>query len=171
MDLQKIIRKVLREQVDKKTILKNYAEKNGLDDTFKMIGGELNYIKIVYDGDFGQYFKSENVKPYEIKEGETANMYINDSIIQSLDLPDYRSEKDLGDFRYGPNRSNLPYKCVVRVRKIIRNGLPIWHVVGISGSHGFGYYGIPKKEILGKTYRKQIFQQIIDKYNLNQYLQ
>ena len=39
----------------------------------------------------------------------------------------------------------------------------------MSGSSGFGYSAITKRETLGKTYRSQIYQQIVDKYNLEDY--
>jgi hypothetical protein len=44
-----------------------------------------------------------------------------------------------------------------------------WKVVGTSGSHGFGYAFITKRETLGVRYRQQIFKQILDKYDLKKY--
>lgn len=61
-----------------------------------------------------------------------------------------------------------------RVRKVkrINNGVEqiLWHAVGVSGSYGIGYSYISKQETMGKKIRLQIFKQIIDRYNLNEYL-
>jgi hypothetical protein len=43
-------------------------------------------------------------------------------------------------------------------------------VVGTSGDSGFGYSFINKRNTLGKRARQQIFKQIIDKYNLQKYI-
>jgi len=44
-------------------------------------------------------------------------------------------------------------------------------VVGTSGDSGFGYGFINKRNTLGKRYRQQIFKQIIDKFELGDYVQ
>jgi hypothetical protein len=53
---------------------------------------------------------------------------------------------------------------------ILNSGQKIWRVVGQSGDYGFGYSFITKKNTLGKRARRQIFQQVIDKYGLNSYV-
>jgi protein involved in ribonucleotide reduction len=102
-------------------------------------------------------------------------MYIDDLIIQSLGLPintRIRNQEEvlLGDFRWGSKGSN--YKFTARASSFIsqKNGQKLWRVVGASGDYGFGYSFIPTRNILGKRARKQIFDQIINKYNLQQYL-
>jgi hypothetical protein len=50
------------------------------------------------------------------------------------------------------------------------SGQKIWRVVGQSGDYGFGYSFITKRNTLGKRARTQIYNQIIDKYDLQEYL-
>jgi hypothetical protein len=64
----------------------------------------------------------------------------------------------------------MPYKFTGYLMPTVINEQNYWKVVGIGGSYGFGYGFISKKETLGKRNRQQIFKQIIDKYNLQQYL-
>ena len=78
-------------------------------------------------------------------------------------------EKKLGKFKFG-RKNDTQYSFDARLRKVNHvTGKVVWKVVGMSGSSGFGYSFIPKRETLAKTYRMQIFQQIVDKYNLNDY--
>jgi len=97
-------------------------------------------------------------------------MYMDDVLVQHLNLKDYsENEKELGDFRFGKKNSQS-YKFTARLRKVkYGNGDTAWRVIGMSGTSGFGYWFINKRDELAKTYRKQIFQQVIDKYNLDGY--
>ena len=151
--------------------IKQMVNDDGFKSAIDIFGGINNIIKFVSDGDVIKFMKEFNIEPYIIKEGDTINMYIPDFIINTLNLEDFSSkEKVMGEFGWGRLNSNgkFPYKMNVRVRSgITLKGLPYWHVVGVGGSYGFGYSFITKKETIGKTFRRQIFNQIIDKYNLN----
>jgi hypothetical protein len=50
------------------------------------------------------------------------------------------------------------------------NGQKMWRVVGTDGDKGFDYWWITKKNTLGVRHRTQIYKQIIDRFNLNDYL-
>lgn len=175
MSLNKIILKVLKEETEEPQVssaekAKRIADKLGIEKAFEMFGGSKRYIDIVYGGDVKEFYKHETIKPYNIKEGNEVNMYFDDTIVQYLNLEDFRqNEKVLGKFKFG-NKKGTQYSFDARLRKVnYSNGNVVWKVVGMSGSHGFGYSGISKRETLGKTYRKQIYQQIVDKYNLEDY--
>ena len=172
MNLQKQIRRVLREEVtDRGEKLRDLSKKVGLRSAIEFAGGINNFVKHAYNGDIREYFKNEGVEPYSIKVGDNVSMYMNDVLVQNLNLKDYYSEdeKELGDFRFGKKNSQS-YKFTARLRKVkYANGDISWKVIGMSGSRGFGYSFMNKRDELAKTYRKQIFQQIIDKYNLDSY--
>jgi len=173
--MKDIILKVLKEQTEEPQIssaekAKRIADKLGIENAFEMFGGPKRYIDIVYGGDIKEFYKNENIEPYRIKEGDVVNMYFDDTLVQYLNLEDFgKDEKKLGKFKFG-RKNDFQYSFDARLRKVnYANGKVVWKVVGMSGSHGFGYSGISKRETLAKTYRMQIFQQIIDKYNLNDY--
>lgn len=171
--MRELIRKILNESKVKDQ-LKQSIEDNGLLDTIQYIGGYDNLVKMLYNGDVMEYYNITGFEPVKITENGM-NMYIDDLIIQSLGLPintSIRNQEEvlLGDFRWGSKGSN--YKFTARASSFIsqKNGQKLWRVVGASGDYGFGYSFIPTRNILGKRARKQIFDQIIDKYNLQQYL-
>ena len=170
--LEESIKRVLKEESDNSLSdkLKTLSDKIGLSNAAKTVGGLNNYIQIVYDGDIKEFFKNENIKPYYIREGNEVNMYFDDNLVQHLNLEDFgEDEKKLGKFKFGM-KNNTQYSFDARLRKVNHvTGKVVWRVVGMSGSHGFGYSGITKRETLGKTYRMQIFKQIVDKYNLEDY--
>lgn len=154
----------------KENLLK-LKEKIGFDKALKAVGGLENFIRIVYGGDIKQFFKDENIEPYRISS--EPNLYISDIIVQSLELKDAPfssgKEKDLGDFSWVSG--GIRYKFNGYLRRVnFTSGKVEWRVVGQSGDSGFGYSFITKKNTLGKRARMQIFQQIIDKYNLQKYI-
>ena len=138
----------------------------------ELVGGLNNLIKTVYDGNIKEFSKGTGTKLAWISIDGT-RMFIHEVLIDELGLEDNpwhaRPEKELGDFRFG-NKNGTQYKFTSRVAPITINGQPYYKVVGTSGDSGFGYGFISHKNQLGKRYRGQIFQQIIDKYNLNQYM-
>ena len=164
------IKTLLKEQTQIKDSLIKLRNELGLDAAIEYVGGVNRYIKLAYDNDVKEYFKNEPVRPYQIKEGDSVNMYFDNVLVEHLNLEDIRDdEKKLGDFRYGA-KNDMRFSVNVRLIKLkYMNGTISWKVVGISGSQGFGYSFINKREVLGNKYRKQIFQQIIDKYNLKDY--
>ena len=170
MSLKETIKRILKEQSQIKDELIRLRDKVGLEDTIKYVGDVDRYIKLVYNNDIKEFFKNENIEPYFIKEADDVNMLFSDILVNYLNLKDSRGdEKELGDFRFG-NKNGILYKITVRLRKVIYiNGKIVWKVVGMSGSHGFGYSFINVRDRLGKKYKKQIFQQIIDRYNLKDY--
>jgi hypothetical protein len=171
--MRELIRKILNESKVKDQ-LKQSIEDNGLSDTIQYVGGVDNLLKLLYDSDIIKFYEETGFTPVKITENGM-NMYIDDLIIQSLGLPintRIRNQEEvlLGDFRWGSKGSN--YKFTARASSFIsqKNGQKLWRVVGASGDYGFGYSFIPTRNILGKRARKQIFDQIINKYNLQQYL-
>ncbi len=173
--MKDIILKVLKEQTEKPQIssaekAKRIADELGIETAFEMFGGSKRYIDIVYGGDIKEFYRHETIRPYNIKEGNEVNMFFDDTLVKYLNLEDFgKDEKKLGKFKFG-KKNDIQYSFDARLRKInYSNGNVAWKVVGMSGSSGFGYTFISKRETLGKTYRRQIFQQIVDKYNLEDY--
>jgi hypothetical protein len=158
MNIQEQIKRILREESNRKETFRDYAKSNGLKFVFMMVGGPENYIRAVYNGDIKEYFRNEEVEPYYIKRvGQEINMYIDDVIVKHLNLED----KVLGKFFYGSGYTVEAVLISVKGDK--------WRVAAVGGSRGFGYHYINKRDELGSKFRQQIFQQIINKYNLNDY--
>ena len=172
--MRELIRQILQENAFKDDV-KQFIEDNGLLDTIQYIGGADNLVKILYDGDVMEFYKDNGIKPVKFSD-DGMNMYIDDIIIEQLDLPissySRRTEKKLGNFKWVTGGGDYNISVAVHPVTVSHYGYqqPLWKVVGRSGDYGFGYSFITKKHELGKTARKRIFQQIIDKYNLQQYL-
>jgi hypothetical protein len=151
--------------------VKEIIQKQGTATVVKLMGGVHNLLKL-FGGDLKEFYKTTGYVPYKFDSiGE--NMYIDEMLIQSLNLEDvYDSGKNLGNFRW--TSSGMDYKVNTVVTKPFksRNGQELRRVVGISGDSGFGdlYDRGIKKNTIGKRGRTQIFKQIIEKYNLNNYL-
>lgn len=147
----------------------------GVNHLSNMMGGINNVLKYLYQNDLSQYFEETGFKPFEIIKGDKINMYIDDFVVQLLNLEDKgfsgRDEKLLGNFVYQPQKNGTKYKFAGYLYPSHRaSGQKQWRVVGISGSSGFGYSFINQRDVLGNRSRKQIFNQIIDKYNLEKFL-
>jgi hypothetical protein len=170
--MKNLIKKILQEETSDraKEKLLSLKDKIGLNGAMKAVGGLKNFIKITYSSDIKEFFKNENIEPYRISS--EPNMYFSDIIVQSLDLPDVRFggdlEKDLGKFSWVSSGMRYSFNAYLR-RVNFTSGNIEWRVVGQSGDSGFGYGFITKRNTLGKRPRMQIFQQIIDKYNLDSY--
>ena len=172
--MRELIRQILKENAFKDDV-KQSIKDNGLLDTIKYVGGVDNLVKILYDSDIMTYYKDTGFTPVKITE-DGMNMYIDDLIIQSLGLEaktfsrGKELEVSLGDFNWNSKGSN--YKFTARARLFVsqNNGQKLWRVIGTSGDYGFGYSFINKRNTIGKIGRTRIFKQIIDKYNLQQYL-
>lgn len=167
MNLQEHIRKILKEETLKDT-LQDIIDNEDLATAVKLVGGAENLVNILYDGDLKKYYEENDLEPYKISND---NLYIDDLIVQLLDLPQTNSprpEKILGDFRWTSRGTN--YKFTARLYPMnLSSGKKMWRAVGNSGDHGFGYAFITKRNTLGVRAKTQIFQQIIDKYNLDSY--
>ena len=151
--------------------LKDLTNDVGLVTALKAVGGVRNYIKILYDGDINQYYKETGFPP--IRLTIDPNLNIDDLIVQKLNLPSIRFSgqdmKDLGEFSWTTNGHTYKFNAQLIPRDLY-SGQKIWRVVGQSGDYGFGYSFITKRNTLGKRARTQIYNQIIDKYDLQEYL-
>jgi len=147
--------------------LKELSKEQGLETAIKFVGDTQTYVKVAYNGNLIDFFKEEKVEPYEIK-GDGPSMYIHPLIVESLKLRYYRPDEiELGKFRYG-----LYYNYSIDTRLIkttYLNKNVKYKVVGISGDYGFGLSYFNKGNTLGKRDRIRIYEQIIDKYDLNKY--
>ena len=151
--------------------LKKLTKSSGLHTAAKVVGGIKNYVDIVYDGNIINYSKDCDTYLVKISD-DGAYMYISDILVELLDLKDrwdFKS-KELGDFKYGA-KNDTKYSLGAWLQRVnLSSGDVKWKVVGTSGSKGFGVSFISSREVLAKRYRKQVFKQIIDKYNLSQYI-
>jgi hypothetical protein len=140
--------------------------------TILKVMGIENLIKIVYDGDLIK-FNEDTTTPIAYFSTDGMNLYLHEALVNSLGLEDItwlsRSEKKLGKFVYG-SKNGHRYAFTASLTPTTLNNQPYYKVVGTSGDSGFGYGFINQKNVLGKRYRGQIFQQIIDKYNLQEYM-
>jgi hypothetical protein len=171
--MEKLIRKILKEESLRQDLL-DQIKQYGVDDAAKLVGGMNNLVDLVFDGDLKKYYQETGIEPYRINSDSylIPNMYIDDSLVQKLDLPDFgftaKNEKMLGDFYWVSG--GFKYKINMRIYPMnYSDGKIKWRVVGLSGDSGFGYSFITKKNTLGKRARMQIFNQIIDTYNLDSY--
>jgi hypothetical protein len=170
LTIKKILKEETEEKTSAKTKLQDLVDKLGILKASKAVGGAKNLIKILYGVDIDRYYKENNIEPYKITD--EPNLYIDDLLVQSLELPETRflsrNEKMLGDFRW--TSQGINYRFTAVLYPIKSSGVTkMWRVVGSSGDHGFGYGHISKRNTLGKRARMQIFKQIIDKYNLDSY--
>lgn len=173
MRLKESIRRLLREySEDRIERLRTLVQQHGVEFASKMVAGTENLIKILYNGDLKNFYQETNYVPYKISS-DGMTMYIDNMLVNYLNLEDrgIGNEKRLGDFSFGP-KGGLRYKFTAHLSSPYtgNDGQIFRRVVGFSGDSGFGYSFINKRNILGKRYRTQIYQQIIDKYNLDSYL-
>jgi hypothetical protein len=171
MNLKQHIRKVLQEETLKQA-LQNAIEDEGLEFTSNLVGGIMNIIKILYDGDLKSFHKQNEISPYLIvikRYGPNyplPEMYISEFLVSELNM----DVNNMGKFKWGPKKDNLPYTVFCELNlpsQKLPNGFNYYRVKGKGSGYNFGYgYGGPTIE---KTYRKQIFKQIINKYNLDSY--
>lgn len=173
--MKKLIKQILIEEINNKASEKllKIRDEIGLINATKAVGGIGNFVKIVYDGNLKKFFEDNKIKPYYTSTSSEPNLYISDLIVQSLDLPNAPfsrgNEKELGKFFWVSGGIRYSFTAYLR-RQEYHSGKVEWRVVGQSGDSGFGYSFITQKNTLGKRARMQIFQQIIDKYNLVQYI-
>jgi hypothetical protein len=172
--MRELIRHILKENRVQQE-LKQVIKDGNIFDAADLVGGFDNLIQLVYDGDVLEFYKDNGIKLVKMSS-DGMNMYIDNIIIDQLDLPispySRGTEKKLGDFKWVTGGGDYNISVAVYPVTISYYGYQqkLWKVVGRSGDYGFGYSFITKKHELGKRARKQIFDQIIDKYNLQQYL-
>lgn len=175
--MKKLIRHIIKEETDQvenkklsaKDKLKTIADNFGLNYAARAVGGMDKYVRIAFDGDLKKFYQESGVEPYRISS--EPNLFIDDLIVQMLDLPDTqysRGEKSLGGFYW--TSGGIKYSFTARLYPVeYSSGKKMWIVVGTSGDHGFGYGFISTRNTLGKRARMQIFKQVIDKYKLDKY--
>ena len=176
--MKELIRKILKEEIEvpekvsMKDSIKQMIDDEGVTAATELFGGMGNLIKTVYRGDLKEFSKDTGTKLAWISIDGT-RMFIHEVLVDELGLEDAswlsRTEKKLGDFRFGP-KNGTQYKFTSRVVPTTINGQPYYKVVGTSGDSGFGYGFISPKNQLGKRYRAQIYNQIIDRFNLQHYM-
>jgi len=178
MNLKESIRKILKEEIEipvdnDKELIDDLIREYGIDTAIKYLGGIDNYINIRYDGDIKEYSNENHIK-LVILADDNMNMYINELLVRKLEIENNKftswGEKKLGKFKYG-SKNGIQYAFNAGlIPGPKKHNLIYYRVVGTSGDSGFGYSFINKRNILGKRYRQQIFNQIIDKYKLQEYL-
>ena len=156
--------------------LRDQIKTLGVSEVCKLIGGGETLLKVAFNGDLKEFYKSTGFVPYKF-DSTGENMYIDNLLIESLNLDDvsnqrYDSGKKLGDFRWTSGGMNYKVNTILSSPFKSINGQELRRVIGRSGDSGFGdsYAGISKKNTIGKRGRTQIFKQIIEKYKLNSYI-
>jgi len=172
-DMTDLIRRILREETEsKKDGIKSLIKKSGLETAARVMGGVENLIKILYDGDLIK-FSEDTTTPLAYMSLDRMNLYLHKALVDELGLKDIkwagRNEKELGKFGYGPKVGHR-YLFTATLYPTTLHNQNYYKVVGTSGDSGFGYSFINKRNTLGKRYREQIFNQIVDKYKLQEYL-
>jgi hypothetical protein len=157
---------IFREQSSEK--IKQFLINLGHEQGSKYTGSLEDYVKLAYDGDIIEFSKNERFKLVYLTN-DNMGLRIHDLVMNTLNLtePSYiysKKEKVLGDFNVKSRGFN--YKINSRAYK---SG-DYWRVLGISGDHGWGYSFIPKRNIMGVRIRSQVFSQVIDKYDLDKYM-
>ena len=176
--MKELIRKILNEEVEEpkkssvKDSLRQVINDEGVMFAAELVGGIDNLVNLLHGGDLKSFYKENNLSPYKYNLSGT-DMYIDDLLVRHIASPLHYKKKEmsLDKFSYG-SKNGIKYRFDARVDGPRMGGDDRlwWRVIGTSGDSGFGYGFITKKHELGKRYRQQIFQQIIDKYNLNEYM-
>lgn len=173
MSQKETIRRILREETNfKKDVVLSMIKNSGLTATAKIIGGIENVVNLVYDGDLIK-FSEDTTTPIVYMSTDGMNLYLHEGLVNQLGFENDNSssgEKPLGKFVYG-SKNGYQYAFTAKLSPtILHDQLLYYKVVGRSGDSGFGYSFINKRNTLGKRYREQIFNQIVDKYKLQEYL-
>lgn len=171
--MRDLIKGILREESDsKKDVIKSLIKTSGIVNTSKMMGCFNNIVNIVYNGDIKK-FSEDTTTPLVYTSQNQMALYLHELIVEKLALENANfslSEKTLGKFSFGPkNGMKFPFRANLTPTRL--HDQPYYKVVGTSGDSGFGYAFINERDTLGKRYRQQIFKQIIDKYDLEQYME
>jgi hypothetical protein len=155
-------------------LVKELIKTSGLKTASDTLGGIDSLVKIAFDGDIMKYYEEMGFKPIRITD-DGMNMYIDELIVNTFGLEPkgsgvFKNEINLGDFTWKSGGMNYRFTASLMPRVDSKTGQKSWRVVGISGDSGFGYGFITQRNTIGKRGRAQIFKQIIDKYNLGQFL-
>ena len=151
--------------------LRDQIKTLGVSEVCKLIGGGETLLKVAFNGDLKEFYKSTGFVPYKF-DSTGENMYIDNLLLESLNLEDSwnKIEKKLGDFRWKSGGMNFKLTSYVSPPFKSQSGQELRRVIGTCGDSGFGYSYITKRNTIGKRGRTQIFKQIIEKYNLDSFL-
>ena len=171
--MRDLIKKILREQVEsKKDAIKSLIKKSGLETAAKVVGGIDNIINFAYDGDLIK-FSEDAIVPLAYMSLDGMNFYLHVALVEKLGLKNFKYgsqiQKELGKFRFG-SKNGFQYAFDARAIPARLHDQTYYKVGGVSGDSGFNYPYINQRNTLGKKYRQQIFNQIIDKYDLKPYM-
>jgi hypothetical protein len=162
------MRILIKESVSEKLV--ELIKTRGVTEVVKLVGGIKTLLKVAFNDDLKEFYKSTGFVPYKF-DSTGENMYIDNLLIESLNLEDSwnKKEKKLGDFRWTSSGMNYKFTADVSSPFNGHSGQELRRVIGRSGDSGFGYSFISKRNTIGKRGRAQIFKQIIEKYNLKSY--
>ena len=158
--------------------LRDQVKSLGIKEVSNLVGGFDTLLKVAFNDDLKEFYKTTGYVPYTIDEVDGGRMHIDKILIDRLNLEDkphwIDEEKKLGHFIFG-TKNGPKYTFNARATgKVIdsRNGQEFMQVAGmcVDLDLGFGYSDLKQKEMLGKRGRNQIFKQIIEKYNLDSYI-
>ena len=142
---------IIKESVSEKLI--ELIKTRGVGEVIKLVGGIKNLLKVAFNDDLKEFYKSTGFVPYKF-DSTGENMYIDNLLIESLNLDDvsnqrYDSGKKLGDFRWVSSGMNFKVNTILSSPFKSINGQELRRVIGRSGDYGFGdsYVGISKKKI------------------------
>ena len=153
--------------------IKRVLKDKGVEYASEFFGGMENLLNWAYDGDLEKFAKDNDIKLVNFSS-DGLMLLIDEFLVKKMKLKarpfDGNIRLELGKFSYGPKSS--PYKVNAYLIKT-PSRYPwgdYYRVIAIGGDYGFGFYGITQRNTLGKKYRQQIYNQIIDKYKLGKYL-
>jgi hypothetical protein len=166
--------KVTQEQFNK---LQQTLLDFGLVKAAQYVGG-YKQLSVLFNGNLDPFYKNFSEKygitPVHLSS-DRLRLYIHDSLVQQMNFGDLNftkgREKALGKFKFG-SKGSFMYAfnaSLVKTSIPFHRDMDYWAVVGSSGSHGFGYEYINKRDTLGVRYRTQIYNQILDKYDWRKY--
>lgn len=154
--------------------IKRVLKEKGVQYAVDFFGGMENLLNWAYDGDLEKFAKDNDIKLVDFSS-DGLMLLIQEFVVKKMKLKarpfDGNIRLELGKFSYGP-KSSQSYRVNAYLTKIPKR-YPwgdYYRVIAIGGDYGFGFYGITQRNTLGKKYRQQIYNQIIDKYKLGKYL-
>jgi len=160
---------IITKDVHRDLLLKMIKE-FGVKYPSELVGSTNKLINFLFKGDLREFYKKTNTKPYVITNNNLT-MCIDDVIISTLHLPNgfLKGEVHLGNFVWYSQGSNYSVKVFARPYTSKIDGQKKWRVMGVCGDYGFGYAFISQKNTIGVRGRTQIYKQIIEQYQLNNY--
>ena len=158
-------------------IIKDLVDNVGMTDAIKYVGGIDKLIDVYggFDEIKQDFFEKNGRYPVYISSDGMA-MYIADFIIPIMNKERQVSNQIILKDKFRIKSSGMNYAFSVILVKVKlsghnwNDGQYFWKVTGTTGSYGFGLSFISKRETFGKRARKQVFDQVIEKYNLKPFM-